>query len=60
MQASFPQYPGICDTLQNPIFWRDNNGTFEHTMACGPEPAGWNKCLPGDMNQPSDCKCACK
>lgn len=58
-QMPLPLYPNECGAAQDPIFWRDNNGTIEVTKKCGPVPIGWTQCAVDDMTQPSECKCAC-
>lgn len=57
-QEPLPPYME-CQAMQEPIFWRDNNGTIEVTKKCGPEPIGWTRCMPDEPNQPAECKCAC-
>lgn len=52
-------YPDVCLTPTQPVFWHEVDGEIEVTMSCGPVPVGWTQCLADDPNQPEDCKCLC-
>lgn len=51
---------GNCAGFGQEIFWRDNKGIIEITVACGPQPLGFTKCEGDDTpDQPDECMCRC-
>ncbi len=66
-KSDMPNIPGTpyenCNpgnNPQNPVYWRDNEGTIELVQICGPVPLGFTRCEPMDtVDQPDECGCLC-
>lgn len=67
-KSDLPNIPGTpyenCNpgsNPQNPVYWRDNEGTIEVVQVCGPAPIGFTRCEAVDTpEQPDECGCLCK
>ena len=67
-KSDLPNIPGTpyenCNpgsNAQNPVYWRDNEGTIEVVQVCGPAPIGFTRCEAVDTpEQPDECGCLCK
>ena len=61
-KSDLPPYPNCNpgNNPQDPVYWRDNEGTIEVVQICGPVPVGWTRCDPVDTpEQPDECSCLC-
>ncbi len=61
-KSDLPPYPNCNpgNNPQDPVYWRDNEGTIEIIQVCGPVPIGWTRCDAVDTpEQPDECQCLC-